>query len=87
MSVKERFSANLRRIRRRSGITQEELAALVEMDRGQISNFENAKRMPRLDSLVKLMSALDCHADELVEGMAWKPDPMAYGRWEVTTAG
>jgi transcriptional regulator with XRE-family HTH domain len=83
MSVKERFSANLRCIRRRSGLTQEQLALLVEMDRAQISNFENAKRTPRLDTLLKLMGALDCRADELVEGMAWKPDLAAYGSWEV----
>lgn len=86
MSVKERFGVNLRRIRRRAGITQEELAALVEMDRAQISNFENGKRTPRLDTLLKLMGALDCRADELVEGMAWKPNTAAYGCWEVGDA-
>jgi transcriptional regulator with XRE-family HTH domain len=53
------------------------------MDRVHISNFENGKRTPRLDTLLKLMGALDCRADELVEGLAWRPNPTAYGRWEV----
>jgi transcriptional regulator with XRE-family HTH domain len=83
VSVKVRFGVNLRRLRRRSGLTQEQLALLAEMDRVHISNFENGKRTPRLDTLLKLMGALDCRADELVEGLAWKPDLMAYGRWEV----
>jgi transcriptional regulator with XRE-family HTH domain len=83
MSLKERFSANLRRARRKAGITQEELAALIELHRTQISHLERAKRMPRLDTLVKLCCALDCRADELVEGIVWKPDAADYGRWEV----
>jgi transcriptional regulator with XRE-family HTH domain len=83
MSLKERFSANLRRARRRAGVTQEELATLIELHRTQISHLERAKRMPRLDTLVKLCCALDCRADELVEGLVWKPDTAAYGRWEV----
>jgi len=86
VSVKERFSLNLRRVRRRSGLTQEQLALLAEMDRVQISNFENAKRMPRLDSLVKLVSVLDCRADELIEGMGWKPNLGDYGCWVVADA-
>jgi len=86
MSIKERFGTNLRRARRKAGLTQEEVALLVEMDRGKISNFETGKGTPRLDTLLKLMGALDCRADELVEGLAWRPDPMAYGRWEVGDA-
>lgn len=86
MSLKERFSANLKAARRRVGVTQEELARMTELDRTHISLLENAKRMPQLDTLVKLTCALDCRADELVEGLAWKPDTVAYGRWEVADA-
>lgn len=42
--------------------------------------------MPGLDTLVKLTSALDCRADELIQGMAWKPNITAYGSWEVGDA-
>jgi len=86
VSLKERFSANLKGVRHRVGISQQELALMTEMHRTEISYLENAKRMPRLDTLVKLTSALECRADELVEGLAWKPNFAAYGSWEVGDA-
>jgi transcriptional regulator with XRE-family HTH domain len=63
MSLKERFSANLKRARHRAGLSQEELGLMTELHRTEISYLENAKRMPRLDTLVKLTSALECRAD------------------------
>lgn len=83
MSLKERFSANLKSARRRAGITQAELGLMTELHRTEISLLENAKRMPRLDTLVKLTSALGCPANDLVEGMRWKPNFQTYGCWEV----
>lgn len=83
MSLKERFSANLKRARRRAGMTQEELALLTELHRTEISLLENAKRMPRLDTLVKLVCAFGCRSDELIEGLIWLPNFKTYGRWEV----
>ena len=83
MNLKERFGANLKRARRRAGLSQEELALLTELHRTQISNLETGKRAPRLDTLVKLTSALGCSADELIEGLRWKPNFQTYGTWEV----
>ncbi|MGN6815671.1 MAG: helix-turn-helix domain-containing protein [Solirubrobacterales bacterium] len=87
MSLAERFAANLKRCRRRAGINKSQLARLTELSPTAISRFESGKRMPRLDTLVKLSGALDCRADELVEGLSWKPDTAdAYGSFEVTDA-
>ena len=83
MSLKERFSANLREVRQGLGMTQSELALLTELHRTEISLLENAKRMPRLDTLVKLVCALNCSADDLIEGLKWLPNFKTYGRWEV----
>lgn len=83
MSLKERFSANLKRARRRACLSQEELGQLTEMHRTEISYLENAKRMPRLDTLLKLVCALEIPADDLLEGMAWRPNVAAYGSFEV----
>ena len=83
MSLKERFGANLRRARRRAGLTQEQLALMTEMHRTEISYLERAKRTPRIDTLVKLVCALECSSDELIEGMGWKPNLGDYGRWVV----
>ena len=83
MTLHERFSANLKRCRERAGISKAQLARLTELDATAISFLESGKRTPRLDTLVKLTSALGCRADELVEGMVWKRDTSAYGRFEV----
>jgi transcriptional regulator with XRE-family HTH domain len=87
MSLKERFSANLKRARRRSGISQAELARRTELHRTQIYLLENGKRMPRLDTLLKLVCALEIPADDLLEGMLWKSSADAYGAYEVTAPG
>jgi transcriptional regulator with XRE-family HTH domain len=86
VSIKERFSANLREVRETRGITQTELGLMTELHRTEISLLENAKRTPRLDTLVKLTSALSCSADELTEGIVWKPNFKTYGEWEVIGA-
>jgi transcriptional regulator with XRE-family HTH domain len=83
VSIQERFSANLRRVRKSLRMTQTELALMTELHRTQISLLERGKRMPRLDTLVKLVSALGCRSDDLIEGLAWMPEPDAHGRWVV----
>jgi transcriptional regulator with XRE-family HTH domain len=83
MSLKERFSDNLRRERRLVGLTQVELGARTELHRTEISLLETGKRMPRLDTLVKLVCALGCRADDLTDGLAWVPNSDSHGRWEV----
>ncbi|HEX7279673.1 MAG TPA: helix-turn-helix transcriptional regulator [Solirubrobacterales bacterium] len=83
MSIAERFAANLKRCRQRAGITQAELARRTELDATTVSLFELGKRTPRLDTLVKLTGALDCRADELIDGMVWTRNPHTYGSFEV----
>jgi transcriptional regulator with XRE-family HTH domain len=84
VSLKERFSANLKRARQRAGISQAELGRLTELHRTEIYLLENAKRMPRLDTLLKLVCALEIPADDLLAGMAWKSSAETYGSYEVT---
>lgn len=86
MSLAERFGANLTRCRERAGINKAQLARLTELHPTAISFFESGKRMPRLDTLVKLAGVLGCGADELVEGLVWRPDTADYGCWEVSDA-
>lgn len=87
MTLKERFGANLKRARRKALLSQEELAQLAEIHRTQISFLETGRRMPRLDTLLKLVSVLEIPADDLLEGMAWKPSLQTYGSYEVTEPG
>lgn len=84
MTLAERFAHNLRSARRGVSLSQEELAMLTEMHRTEISLLENAKRTPRLDTLVKLVCALNVPPEELMEGLIWTPNFKTYGCWEVT---
>jgi transcriptional regulator with XRE-family HTH domain len=66
-----RFGRNLFMARRRAGYSQEELAALCSVHRTEIGLVENGRRLPRVDTLVKLISALEVRADDLLWGIEW----------------
>lgn len=82
MTVRERFAANLRRQRRRSGLSQEAVALRAALHRTQIGLLERGARTPRIDTLIKLSVALDCDPDDLIAGIEWRPaqvgDPGGY---------
>lgn len=61
------FHENLRRARKMAEMTQQELAEAVEVCQKDISRWENGKRTPGLDSLVKICRALEVSADDLLE--------------------
>jgi transcriptional regulator with XRE-family HTH domain len=86
MSLGERFGQNVKRARRSRGLSQTELARMTELHRTQISNLERGHRAPRLETLVKLICALQVPASELLEGMTWKPNPVGYGWLEIADA-
>jgi len=67
-----RFGQNLRRERRRAGYSQEELGFLSSLHRTEIGVLERGVRLPRLDTIVKLLGALDTiEANDLLAGMQW----------------
>ena len=57
-AVRKQLGMNLRRHRRRAGLSQEELGSLCGLDRTEISLLERGKRFPQLDTLVKLARGL-----------------------------
>ena len=72
-AVSDRFRENLRRCRRRAGLSQEQLAQLAGLHRTEVGLLESGARLPRLDTLVKLICSLEVSADELLEGIEWVP--------------
>lgn len=60
------FGENLRRLRRDKGLTQAELAKLADLKITHMSKLENDTGDPKLSTLYKLMSALECSADTLL---------------------
>lgn len=70
-----RFGANLLAARRRAGRSQEELAALCGLHRTSIGLVEHGRRLPRVDTLMKLAGALEVEAVVLLRGIEWLPPP------------
>lgn len=62
------FSESIKQKRKDKGLTQEELAEILFVSRQTVSNWENGKTLPDIDSLILLSEALDVSIDELVKG-------------------
>lgn len=71
--MKLRFGENLERCRERAGLTQAELGYQASLHRTEISLLERGKRLPRIDTAVKLAGCLSVSLDELAIGIDWNP--------------
>lgn len=65
----EQFGANLRRIRRKRGFTQEELVHRVGMDVSYLSELENGRKEPCLRKMKELSQALGIPLAQLLRGI------------------
>jgi transcriptional regulator with XRE-family HTH domain len=74
--VAKRFGENLRRCRRRAGLSQEELAFAAGLHRTEIGLLEGGERKARIDTLIKVACGLGVPIDDLVDGINWlSPEP------------
>lgn len=71
-ALSRRFGLNLVLLRSRAGFSQHYAAERSGLHRTEISLLENGKRMPQLDTIVKLAGAIDAEPDELLTGMSWR---------------
>jgi ribosome-binding protein aMBF1 (putative translation factor) len=67
------FGENLRRARRRRGLSQEELAVRASLHRTEIGMLENGLRVARITTLIQLAGALKIEPSELIAGIGWTP--------------
>ena len=58
MGVRQRVSRNLQRLRRESGLSQEELAHAANVHQTYLSGVGNGKRNPSIDVLGRISDAL-----------------------------
>ena len=61
------IAKNVKRLREKRGLTQEVLAAKVDIHRVHLARIEPAVRTPSVDMLEKLAKALKVKVGELVE--------------------
>jgi transcriptional regulator with XRE-family HTH domain len=73
------FGQNLARLRERAGLSQEGAADRAGLHRTHVAMIEAGKRLPRLDTIVKLGGALEVEPCALLSGMAWELDPPKEG--------
>jgi len=81
VTVEQQFSENLLILRRRAGISQEELGFRSNLHRTEIGVLERGHRMPRIDTLAKLAGALEVTPNDLMAGIVWKSGKTRLGRF------
>lgn len=68
---RDRFSVNLRKARKKAGISQQDLGDRCDLHRTEISLLERGGREPRLGTIIKLSSALGAPPESLCFGIRW----------------
>ncbi len=73
------LARNLVGYRRRVGLSQQGAAERAGLHRTEVALIEGGKRLPRLDTIVKLAGALEVEPCALLAGMAWELEPPQEG--------
>jgi transcriptional regulator with XRE-family HTH domain len=80
--VAVRLGENLRRARRRVGLSQEQLAIRASLHRTEIGLLERGGRVARVDTLIQLAGAMSIRPSELIDGIDWTPGDLRGGAFE-----
>jgi transcriptional regulator with XRE-family HTH domain len=80
--LKVRFGENIRLLRARIHITQEELGYLSDVHRTQMTLIESGRRLPRADTLLRLAAGLEVDMTTLFGGIAYRPRLFSAARGE-----
>lgn len=59
------FGSRLKQLRKRKGITQDTLAKAVQSSYQRISQYENGKMIPTIDTIYELANYFNCGIDYL----------------------
>ncbi len=72
MDLVQLLGENVRKARKRSGLSQEELAFQAGMKRSYLSDLERGSRNPTVRALGRISEALGMRPDELLKSEAEK---------------
>jgi transcriptional regulator with XRE-family HTH domain len=68
-----KFGRNLWFLRRKAGLSQKELAERASVHRTEIGVLEKGERLARIDTAIRLCSALEVPPTQLLLGIRWTP--------------
>ncbi|MBK5218690.1 MAG: helix-turn-helix transcriptional regulator [Thermoleophilia bacterium] len=71
--LRERLGSNLRGRREELGISQEELSLRAELSLTAIYPVELGRRVPKIDTFIRLVGALETTPGALSAGIVWVP--------------
>ena len=69
MEASEVLGQNIKKVRKRLGLSQEHLAYKAGVSRSFMSDCETGRRNPTVEIISRLSAALEVQATELVEGI------------------
>jgi transcriptional regulator with XRE-family HTH domain len=69
VSAAQRFGANVRRIRKKRGMTQEQLGLAASLDAAVISRIESGDREPRVKNILRIAKALEVPPGRFFDGL------------------
>ncbi len=68
------IARNIKKLRQKKGLTQEELAEKLYVTRQAVSNWETGKNQPDVDTLKSLAEVLETDIKEVINGPAFDLD-------------
>lgn len=71
--LRQRLGANVRKHRKRLGISQEEFAFRAEMHPTAASKLEIGQTLPYIHTFIRVAGGLGVTADDLTAGIFWTP--------------
>ena len=77
------FGENLQFLRKRAGLTQEDLAERMEVSRQSVSKWESNSAYPEMETIIRLCGLFSCDMDTLLRGdvsRRFGEDAAAYDR-------
>lgn len=63
-----KFGEVLKKLRTKKKLTQEEISGLLNVDRSNVANYEAGKRLPPIDSLIKIAAYFNVSLDYMILG-------------------
>jgi len=67
MDVRQRLAANMKRLRKERGWSQEDMAENVGLDRTYVSGIERQKKNPTIIVVERVAKALNCRLGDLLD--------------------